>query len=296
MSRHIVTEDATAGSTLLAKSYIVAAMTTTTDDDRDPRYVQIADDIRLQIESGGLRAGDQIPSLASLARTYGVSEGSVRAAVRHLREQGLISTTQGRQPVVRGTKQRTRYRDTDAIAEKRNVLLAAADRAQDGALERMTGRSLGEGDASVAATYTRVQADASLPEWPLGADLLRREYHTTDRATGQLLLWSVSWLPLRLIDSNPDLLDQDSEPWPGGTQSQLWTVGLEVMRTETVVTARLPSAREAAQWGMAIGDPLLVTRGRAIDQHGRYVAVGMATHPSDRAELEFVLDLPPMEQ
>ncbi len=41
---------------------------------------------------------------------------------------------------------------------------------------------------------------------------------------------SRSWLVYDLVASNPDLLDPSNEPWPGGTQHQLSTVGIELAR------------------------------------------------------------------
>ena len=37
-----------------------------------------------------------LPSVRSLMQTYGVSDGTVKRAMRELREQGLIKTYQGR--------------------------------------------------------------------------------------------------------------------------------------------------------------------------------------------------------
>jgi GntR family transcriptional regulator len=47
-----------------------------------------------------------------------------------------------------------------------------------------------------------------------------------------------SFLVYDMIASNKDLLDASSEPWPGGTQHQLYTVGIEIGRIVDDVTAR----------------------------------------------------------
>jgi DNA-binding GntR family transcriptional regulator len=51
-------------------------------------YRRIADDLREQIESGKL-AG-QLPTRARLAETYGVSDMTVGAALKVLKDEGLI--------------------------------------------------------------------------------------------------------------------------------------------------------------------------------------------------------------
>ena len=66
------------------------------DLDRDsevPVYQQIADWIAKRIESGDLQARRPIPSEKTLMQAYpGVARGTVRRAVQHLRDQGLVYT------------------------------------------------------------------------------------------------------------------------------------------------------------------------------------------------------------
>jgi GntR family transcriptional regulator len=51
-------------------------------------YRRIADDLREQIESGKLTG--QLPTRARLADTYGVSDMTVGAALKVLKDEGLI--------------------------------------------------------------------------------------------------------------------------------------------------------------------------------------------------------------
>jgi GntR family transcriptional regulator len=59
-------------------------------------YVQVADRITAQIESGQLGPGARLPSERDLAAELGVSYDSVRRAMGLLRERGLIVTVHGR--------------------------------------------------------------------------------------------------------------------------------------------------------------------------------------------------------
>jgi GntR family transcriptional regulator len=70
----------------------------------EPLHTQIADDLREQIRSGALRAGEQLPSEARLCEQYGVSRGTVRQALAALRSDGLLSGGRGRPPVVRDAR------------------------------------------------------------------------------------------------------------------------------------------------------------------------------------------------
>jgi DNA-binding GntR family transcriptional regulator len=65
-------------------------------DDPRPTYAQVADHLRSAITSGELRSGQRIPSQKQLAKEFGVSAMTVHAAVRQLREEGVLVSSQGR--------------------------------------------------------------------------------------------------------------------------------------------------------------------------------------------------------
>jgi GntR family transcriptional regulator len=66
-------------------------------------YVRVADDIAARIASGELAPGTRLRAERELAAHYGVSYGTIRRAMQHLREQGLISTIHGRGTFVNDT-------------------------------------------------------------------------------------------------------------------------------------------------------------------------------------------------
>ncbi|MFD0543662.1 winged helix-turn-helix domain-containing protein [Streptomyces mexicanus] len=55
-------------------------------------YVKLADRIAADIASGKLPAGAALPGERAMTEIYGVSIGTVRRAVRELRERGLVAT------------------------------------------------------------------------------------------------------------------------------------------------------------------------------------------------------------
>jgi DNA-binding GntR family transcriptional regulator len=61
-----------------------------------PLYVQLADLIAAQIKRGELKPRQPLPSETTLRQQYGVSRGTVRAAVRLLRDRGVIVTIRAR--------------------------------------------------------------------------------------------------------------------------------------------------------------------------------------------------------
>lgn len=66
-----------------------------------PGYLQIADDLRRQIEDGRLAAGESLPSIARLREEYEVSAGVVKAAISVLRTEGVVIGQQGKGVFVR---------------------------------------------------------------------------------------------------------------------------------------------------------------------------------------------------
>jgi GntR family transcriptional regulator len=126
-----------------------------------------------------------------------------------------------------------------------------------------------------------------------GEPLLRRQWESTDPTTGVRLSRSTSYIPLTIVEGNPALLDADNEPWPGGTQHQLSTVGVEIMQIVDEVTGRMPTTVETRAWDLPDGVPLLLCRRISGDAWHRVVEISDAEYPADRTELQFVTPLRP---
>ncbi len=60
-----------------------------------PKYRQIADGLRTQIEAGEFPVGAQLPSIGELKSAYGAAKGTVDQALAALRELGLVETRHG---------------------------------------------------------------------------------------------------------------------------------------------------------------------------------------------------------
>lgn len=127
----------------------------------------------------------------------------------------------------------------------------------------------------------------------VGDQTLRRQFEAVDPRTEHQLSFSVSHIPLQLVEGNPALLDGNNEPWPGGTQHQLLTVGVEVMCIVDEVTARMPTTVEAQLWDLPDGVPLIFCRRISLDASNRPIEISDAYYPADRTELRFVTSLAP---
>lgn len=61
-----------------------------------PNYQRVAADLRRQIQSGELRPGDKLPSIAQLQEQYGVGNNAVHMATVILKSEGLVRGHQGK--------------------------------------------------------------------------------------------------------------------------------------------------------------------------------------------------------
>ncbi|MDF3292231.1 UTRA domain-containing protein [Streptomyces silvisoli] len=193
----------------------------------------------------------------------------------------------------RGGRREVRRSNDRHQREKDRARASREERRATGSTEYETG--LSACDLVFHAAYRAVEADEELAGVfgvPVGARLLERSYRTRYREEDAPFNIVRSYLPHDLVAANPDLLDETKEPWPGGTQSQLYTVGIEVDQVVEHVTARPATADEAAELGLPDGAPVMALRKVSTDVTGRVVDVSEVVLPGDRTELVFTTRLP----
>ncbi|MEV5096802.1 GntR family transcriptional regulator [Streptomyces rochei] len=255
-------------------------------------YEVIADDLRRSLRGGERKPGDRLPSETDLARHYGRSVPTVQNALRLLSDEGLIDKHHGRGTFVRRPRTPAVRDNSRHQWEKDRARTPLATRAATGATERDTG--LHADDLVFHAEYREIGASAELAGAfgvPEGTVLLRRTYRTRYAAESAPFNLVTSYLVRDMIAANPDLLDESREPWPGGTQNQLHTVGIEVDRVEERFTARPPTPEEAAALDLPPGTSVILLRKTSYDIDGRVVDVSYVTLPGDRTELLFTTRL-----
>lgn len=97
------------------------------DDPQQP-FEQVAAKIRAAIDAGELQVGEQLMSIRTLAHEHGVSTGTVQRAVRLLREEGLVTSWQGRGAFVRRRPSDPDHDEDSGLAELRRIVESLADR------------------------------------------------------------------------------------------------------------------------------------------------------------------------
>jgi GntR family transcriptional regulator len=256
---------------------------------------KITTDLRKQIQEGDLGPGALLPSEPELARDYGVSRQTARTALQTLEREGLITTVPSRRGRIVRIPPRRAIRSSDRHQlEKDRAILPMPERGAIGEAE--TNFDMPIADQHFTASYDIVNASdelARILNIPPATPLLRRRFVSTDPQTKRLLSNSVSYIPKSFVEGNPELLDENNEPWPGGTLHQLSTVGIEVMRVVDQVTARMPTSAEAEAWDLPPGIPLLVCRRISFGADDRTIEISDAEYPADRTELRFITPLKP---
>ena len=256
------------------------------------KYERIADDLRRQIHSGALAPGDQLPNEQTLRAEYRVSLPVVRQALDVLESEGLVDRVHGRGTYVRTPRQRVRRTPERYQWEKDRVLLPEEQRRRTGATERDTGLTMP--DLEFHAEYHTVAANEDLAKVfgvPVGAKLLQRIYRTRSKQEEVPLSLIRSYLVYDVAAENSSLLDARNEPWPGGTQHQLHTIGIELDRIVDHITARPPGPEEVEALSLPPGVSVFVLRKVSIDTSDCVVEVSEVVIPADRTEFVYTTKL-----
>jgi GntR family transcriptional regulator len=227
-----------------------------------------------------------------MKETTGKSAPTIRQALAVLEAEGLVIKIHGRGTFVREPRTRAVRTNLRHQWEKDRARAPEEERAQTGVTEHDTGLEVD--DLDFYAAYKEIEADAELAEVfavPEGTVLVERTYRTRYTAEKAPFTLVSSYLVRDLVAANPALLDASNEPWPGGTQSQLHTVGIELDRIEEHVTARPPTPEEAQELDLSRGTSVLVLRKISYDIEDRVVEFSKVILPGDRTEMVFVTPL-----
>ncbi len=246
-----------------------------------PEYLRIAAELRQRIASGRLAPGDQLPTLPALCASYGVSETTIRSALRLLGTEGLIET---------------RARAGTRVRPRPPIHRMAADRYRStpGAKTTPYARDQGIGwsEYRLDKRFERVKADpelAALFECEVGERLLARHFvfHDKDQPT-QMSTNYVRWSDV----AGTPVADSTNEPWPGGTRAQLGSLGIRVTTVTESFTVGMPTEAEATTLRIGGGVPVLRYTRRHIADTGRIAEVA---HPivrrGDTTIVDFRIEL-----
>ncbi len=105
------------------------------------KYVQFADQMRQQIESGELRTGDRLPSYAELRERHGLTQPTVDRGHALLERDGYIERIRGRGTFVALGKVSSKSRENGSSLLRKSIVLLAPEFVEPHAGHRQSGWS-----------------------------------------------------------------------------------------------------------------------------------------------------------
>lgn len=232
-----------------------------------PLYFQVAQQLEQAIASGELAVGDRLENEIALADAYGLSRPTMRSAIGHLVDKGLLVRQRGvgtqvvRRSVERPVRLTSLFEDLVASEQAPTTRVLVLDRvAADDAVAHKLGLRTG----------TEVVH-------------LERVRSATDRPLAVLR----NWLPVAVADGfTADDLEQQ------GLYALLRASGTVVAEATQRIGAEKAGAVEAKLLGLRKGSPLLTVERLAYGAKGRAVELGQHVYDSSRYSFTVSLTSP----
>ncbi|WP_371635995.1 GntR family transcriptional regulator [Streptomyces zaomyceticus] len=218
----------------------------------------IADDLRAQISTGHIKAGERLPSEAQLAARYTVSTPTLRNALALLQAEGLVEKVHGKGNFVRHPLRRITY--------------IGGGRTPTNAALRVSIRTTKLRARGHLATLLRVPAGSPLTEF-LCLSHDGKTPHNLARV----------YIPCDLAPA--DVPSESSVP--EGAASMLAKPHPLLAEVQERVCTRLPTPEEAATLRISPALAVLEVTRVSTDTTGRIVEAALLVLPGDRTEAVF---------
>jgi DNA-binding GntR family transcriptional regulator len=228
-----------------------------------PLYFQVAQRLQELIESGELPPGTRLENEIALADQLGLSRPTMRQAIQHLVNRGLVIRKRG----VGTQVARTRVRRQVELTSLYDDLERAHRQPRTDVLSF---RRVPAPDDIAAALH--LPADAEI----IAIERLRY-------ALDEPLAIMRNYLPAGVAELTPELLGQR------GLYQALRDFGVQVRMADQTIGARKANATEARLLGEPRGAPLLAMTRTAYDHGGRAVEYGSHVYRASRYSFELTL-------
>ncbi|MFE4108608.1 phosphonate metabolism transcriptional regulator PhnF [Almyronema epifaneia S1] len=227
-----------------------------------PLYLQIASELRQNIQEAVFKIGDRLPTEIELSQRFGVNRHTLRRAVEVLRQEGLVGVERGRgtfvvaAPITIPLGKRVRYNE---------ALKAQSLKPQWQVLR-----------------IVEVNADAKLAqqlESAVGAPVVLFErLSLTDEMP---ICVSSSYFPSQRFPG----LATHCQTYRSISQMLQQEYSCDHIRRATRISARVARPRDARFLKMPATGPILLSESINVDQQGRVIEYGVTRFRGDRMEL-----------
>jgi GntR family transcriptional regulator len=265
----------------------------------DPKYRQIADSLRLKIESGQLPPDDQLPTETDLSKEFAASRNTIRDAIKSLISLGMVETRPGQGTFV------TRRPDplvTTLSADKNTGLgggegaayrseVSAAYRSEVSKEHREP--TMSDPDIRLQTAAGEIAARLRVPE---GTPLISRHQQRFIDGTP----WSLqtSFYPRQFALNGAERLLDDKDIEEGTVRYLQETLQLKQIGYRDWITVRAPDLNEMAFFRLPPDGRVQVFEifRTAFDQNRNPMRVTVTIFPTDRNQfIVNVGDIPPAE-
>ena len=226
-----------------------------------PLYLQIADELRRNIEEAVFNVGDQLPTELELSKRFGVHRHTLRRAVDVLRQEGIVDVERGRgtfvvAPIALPIGKRVRF----------NEALKAQSLSPTWQVLRVV----------------NINADPKLAkrlEIDLGSAVILFER-----------LYLIDDLPINISSSHfpgqrfPGLMAL-CETYHSVSKMLLNEYDCDHLRRSTRISARVARPRDTRLLKMPADSPILLSESINVDQTGTVIEYGVTRFRGDRMEL-----------
>ena len=225
-----------------------------------PLYYQVAEQIAQAIRRGELRPGDQLDSEVQIAEGLGLSRPTIRQAIGHLVDRGMLVRRRGvgtqilPLPARREMELSSLYDDLDRAGRKPTTEVLRLDRV---GVDPETAAALGLSEGTEVTHVVRLR-----------------------RSDGEPLALMRNWLP----DPAPTLSVEALEA--RGLYEVLRKAGVRICVARQRIGARTASEEHAELLDEPDGTAVLTMERTAYDDHGRAVEYGSHVYRASRYSLE----------
>ena len=214
----------------------------------NPLYIELADKLRTDIETGVYAPGDRMPSEPTLCRTTGHSRSTVRKALQLLVDQGYITKSQGKGTFVSELPQRV-----EAASKLTPTFLSFTENA----------RQMGATPETRTIDLRTVTPTPGLATF-FGVDESDELFEVTRlrSVNGEPVMLETIWLPMAYADLDGTELD-------GSLYQALKAhYGKEPSTGTKSIGICYANSRESFQLGVERNTPLMLIEDHVVDQDG----------------------------
>lgn len=257
-------------------------------------YVQIAEDLRRQIELGALTPnstdpqilapGKQLPTELELRESYDASRNTVRDAIKRLTSLGLVESRPGR----RGTFVTRKIRPfvtVLSIDPKTGEGGGGEEGATYPAMVREQGRNVGAGDdADIRVLACPAEIAVRLNVKETDKVVSRHQQRLIDDT-----IWSLqtSYYPLDWVNRGATRLLLPENIEEGAVQYLSDTLGLKRAGYRDWVTSRTPNDDEQTIFGLLANATVFEILRASFAQDGTPMLVTVTVYPADRNHIVY---------